>query len=205
VRAPVQQAVLGRRDREDIADFVDACMASVADALASRSPPSCGGGLLATGQTTCWDTAGASVPCAETGQDGDLLRGLPLRYGGNGDGTITDVNTGVRWTPGLDDIGNTGTWNDAFAHIAAALNGGTGFAGFNDWRLPNARELYTLINYEFWNPTISAAFNNACADGCTVLTGSCAFPTITTRRPRRRIRPTARAPWPSISSEASPP
>src|SRR5207249_5145188 len=51
----------------------------------------------ATGQTTCWDSSGNVIPCAGTGQDGDLQKGAPLSYTDNGDGTITDNNTGLMW------------------------------------------------------------------------------------------------------------
>src|SRR5207237_5093359 len=53
--------------------------------------------LPATGQTTCWDTTGSVIPCAGTGQDGDFGEGARLAYVDNGDGTVTDVNTGLRW------------------------------------------------------------------------------------------------------------
>ena len=53
--------------------------------------------LPATGQTTCWDTTGSAIPCAGTGQDGDFGEGAPLAYLDNGDGTVTDVNTGLVW------------------------------------------------------------------------------------------------------------
>jgi hypothetical protein len=33
--------------------------------------------LPQTGQTTCWDTSGAFIPCAGTGQDGDIRTGVP--------------------------------------------------------------------------------------------------------------------------------
>ena len=49
----------------------------------------------ATGQTTCWDdNNGNVIRCAGIGHDGDTRRGAPLTYVDNGDGTITDANTG---------------------------------------------------------------------------------------------------------------
>src|SRR5215510_10778276 len=55
------------------------------------------GGFPATGQTTCWDSSGTLIPCAGTGQDGDTRAGAPLAYTDNGDGTITDDDTGLMW------------------------------------------------------------------------------------------------------------
>ncbi len=51
----------------------------------------------ATGQTTCWNSAGTVIACAGTGQDGDIRAGATLSYTDNGDGTITDNNTGLMW------------------------------------------------------------------------------------------------------------
>ena len=63
--------------------------------LGSRS--GCGCPLPATGQTTCWDSNGNAISCAGTGQDGELRKGAALAYVDNGDGTVTDVNTGLVW------------------------------------------------------------------------------------------------------------
>jgi hypothetical protein len=135
-------------------------------------------GFPASGQTTCWDSSGTVVACPQTGQDGDIRGGAPLAYVDNGDGTITDLNTGLSWEKKSDDGSihdkdTTYTWNDAFAVHVATLNT-MRFAGHNDWRLPNAKELQSLINYENVNPTVSPQFNTGCAfPGCTVLTCSC--------------------------------
>jgi hypothetical protein len=54
--------------------------------------------------------------------------------------------------------------------------GGTGFAGHADWRIPNVRELHTLIDFGNAldaNGAVAAAFRTGCAPGCTVLQCSC--------------------------------
>lgn len=58
---------------------------------------------LATGQTSCWDAFGATIPCAGSGQDGELQKGLARAYTDNGDGTITDMRTGFAWEKLSDD------------------------------------------------------------------------------------------------------
>jgi len=133
----------------------------------------------ATGQITCWNSAGAVVPCAGTGQDGDVQAGAALAYVDNGDGTITDLNTGLMWEKqsndgSIHDADNTYTWNDAFAVHLAGLNGAA-FGGYMDWRLPNLNELESIRNLEILGTAIALAFNSGCPPGCTVLACSCTF------------------------------
>jgi len=136
--------------------------------------------LPATGQTTCWDSSGNVIPCASTGHDGDLRKGAPLAYVDNGNGTITDVNTGLMWEKQSNDgsvhaVGNTYTWDQAFSGHVATLNT-MSFAGHTDWRVPNYKELVSILNLQNVSPpAVSPAFNN-CSSGCTVLTCSCTSP-----------------------------
>jgi hypothetical protein len=55
----------------------------------------------------------------------------------------------------------------------AQLNMGAGFAGHTDWRVPNVKELESIVNYQNFNPAAGAAFNASCSLGCTVATCSC--------------------------------
>ena len=139
------------------------------------APP---GQRLKTGQTICYDATGAVIACAGTGQDGELQKGLARAYTDNGDGTITDTKTGLMWEKlsddgSLHDKDNYYTWDNAFAVKVAGLNGGGGFAGHADWRVPNVNELQSLVSYGAVNPAVSPAFNTACAASCTVTTCSC--------------------------------
>ena len=134
----------------------------------------------ATGQTTCWNTAGAVIPCLLTGHDGELQKGAALAYVDNGDGTITDSNTRLMWEKlddnnvgGIHDWDNVYTWSEAFSWKLAVLNAGGGFAGHTDWRVPNYKELISIVNLEKWNPAVSAAFDTTCMPGCTVTSCSC--------------------------------
>ena len=52
-------------------------------------------------------------------------------------------------------------------------------AGHTDWRLPNLKELESIVNLESVagvNPAISAAFNKNCTSPCSVPTCSCTQP-----------------------------
>jgi len=78
------------------------------------------------------------------------VRGNPL-YGkndfrDNGDGTITDRATGLMWQKA--DSGKGLNWEQALAY-AASLKGG--------WRLPNAKELQSIVDYTRI-PAISPVF-----------------------------------------------
>src|SRR5437016_13490729 len=47
------------------------------------------------------------------------------------------------------------------------------FAGHTDWRLPNVRELQSIVSYQSFNPTVSSPFNTDCVPGCHATTCSC--------------------------------
>ncbi len=67
----------------------------------------------------------------------------------NGDGTVTDTATGLMWQQGS---ASGRDWESAIAYCE-----GLDLAGFDDWRLPNVRELESLVDYSRYNPTIDAA------------------------------------------------
>jgi hypothetical protein len=125
-----------------------------------------------TGQTMCWDSDGNVINCAGTGQDGDIQAGVVLpgpRFTINGDGTIRDYLTGLTWLMDGNCPDGARTWDEAFADIAElnssqTMNGKLGddyTANYNDWRLPNVRELLSLINYDYFDPAISNAEGTA--------------------------------------------
>ncbi len=136
------------------------------------------GAFAASGQTTCYNPSGSNVvSCTGTGQDGEKQAGATLAYQDNGDGTVTDRDTGLMWEKQSDDGSihdrdNAFTFANAGTHVAA-LNSAN-FAGHNDWRLPNIRELSSLVDYGVANPAIATSFfHTNCFGGATVLNGSC--------------------------------
>lgn len=108
--------------------------------------------LPRTGQTVCYDSAGYSeVPCAGTRQDGEIRAGAawpnPRFVVGAGveADCVTDRLTGLVWARNADLPGGVQSGAQALEHVAS-INSGAGLCGHNDWRLPNANELYSLVN-----------------------------------------------------------
>jgi hypothetical protein len=58
----------------------------------------------------------------------------------NGDGTVTDRATGLMWQQA--DSGYGMFWADALAYAE-----GLTLAGYDDWRLPDAKELQSIVDY----------------------------------------------------------
>ncbi|MBI5756026.1 MAG: SBBP repeat-containing protein [Nitrospirae bacterium] len=126
--------------------------------------------LPRTGQTICYDSAGAVIPCAGTGQDGEVQAGMPWpdpRFTDNGDGTVTDNLTGLMWTKdaNLGSIGFTSWWV-ALDYVARMNAGVNPNFGYTDWRLPNINELKSLIGAER-SPALPASnpFTNVVCNG----------------------------------------
>lgn len=88
-------------------------------------------------------------------------------YTDNGDGTVTDVGTGLVWQQ--SDDGTTRNWPNALAYC-----GGLNLGGFTDWRLPNYLELSSIVKYDTYNPAIdtlvfdcrSSFYLSATTDAC---------------------------------------
>ncbi len=106
-----------------------------------------------TGQSQCWDQSGNLIDCAGSGQDGELQKGVAWpqpRFIDNGDGTITDMLTGLMWEQAPS--GSSTDWEGALTRIGT-ING-IELGGHTDWKLPNRFELMTLLNCGYtagWN------------------------------------------------------
>jgi hypothetical protein len=96
-----------------------------------------------TGQHRCYNNTRA-VSCPDPGQpffgqDAQYQSHQPM-FRDNGDGTVTDLNTGLMWSKavsprklGLDEAQSTA--------------GELSLGGHKDWRVPTIKELYSLIDF----------------------------------------------------------
>ena len=153
-----------------------------ADVDDCATAPGCGdpSTLPATGQTLCYEPLGSLDPPAELfncaddthvcfGQDGSYQAGCPndaSRFVDNLDGTITDTCTGLMWQKDTADASGDGAvhvppdvepsdqemWCDALDYCENLI-----FATHSDWRLPNIRELYSILDYGTTNPPMDTA------------------------------------------------
>ena len=113
-----------------------------------------------TGQTGCWDQAGASIGCAGTGQDGEYQYGANAtpRVTDNSDGTVKDNVTNLIWLKDSDCFGGK-TWSAALAASNALASGTCGLTDGSTagaWRLPNAKELQSLLDFGHVDPALPA-------------------------------------------------
>ena len=99
-----------------------------------------------------------------TGDDGDLEKGVAWsdpRFTDNGDGTVTDNLTGLIWLKNANCFG-TRTWAQALSDCNNLADSGdpdlscglTDSSSAGDWRLPNVKELQSLIDYGVYNPAL---------------------------------------------------
>jgi len=95
------------------------------------------------------------------GDDGNLHKGVASptpRFTDNNNGTVTDNLTGLIWMQNANAFGLR-TWDQAISDAATV---GQGIGGVEDgsipgnWRLPDIRELQSLIDYGQSNPALPA-------------------------------------------------
>jgi len=96
-------------------------------------------------QTTTYDDAGNIIDApaegeAFYGQDAQYNTTLPS-YTDNGDGTVTDDNTGLMWQQTPPE--NKKTYDEAVEYVENLTTG-----GYTDWRLPTIQESFTLADLD---------------------------------------------------------
>ena len=98
--------------------------------------------IVGTGQNRCYDNFKHITPPPSGepffGQDAQHPEPTPS-YKDNGDGTVSDLNTGLMWGQAR---GPMLAWD-----AARAGAGNCRVGGYSDWRMPTIKELYSLINF----------------------------------------------------------
>ena len=122
-----------------------------------------------TGQTTCYGAGNAATDCTNTtGQDGNNTKGVAWpypRFTANA-GTVKDNLTGLIWLQNANCAQATRDWPTAITDVQSLNNtgsmngtycGDTSKSGSyqTDWRLPNVKELYGLVDLQYYNPALS--------------------------------------------------
>ena len=104
-----------------------------------------------TGQT------GSDLP----GDDGDLQKGVAwptTRFTDNSNGTVTDNLTGLIWLKNANCFG-TKIWGTAVSDCNTLAHGTCGLtdgSSAGDWRLPNIKEILSLIDFGQFAPALPA-------------------------------------------------
>lgn len=111
---------------------------------------------IASGQTTLYNDEGNVISGISSGdsfygQDANYLNGATMSYTNNGDKTTTDNNTGLMWqqVPSSSDY----TWQEAKDYCENLV-----FAGYDDWRMPSCKELYSISNFGLGWPYLNTDY-----------------------------------------------
>lgn len=76
----------------------------------------------------------------------------------NGDDTVTDRATGLMWQKA--DDGRAKEWQAAMTQCEISR-----LAGFEDWRLPNVKELQSIVDYSRHDPALNPVFEQQDPEG----------------------------------------
>jgi hypothetical protein len=145
---------------------------------AETTPPA---PLWETGQTACYDLTGIVIDCTGTRQDGELKTGVSWphpRFSVWGDCVIDNL-TSLMWSKNGNLPNGTLTWQGALDYVAS-INNGLGLCGHHGWRLPNRKELLSLIDYSQNDPAlpVNHPFNNVQSNFYWSSTSYAMFPSI---------------------------
>jgi hypothetical protein len=74
----------------------------------------------------------------------------------NGDSTVTDSVSNLMWQDGIWSTASTITWDEALAYCENLSH-----AAYTDWKLPDIRELESLVDTDSYSPAIdTTAFDD---------------------------------------------
>ena len=127
---------------DGLVSYLPAYTFSYTAAAKPVAPTSPSYAIVDTGQSLSYNAsaeiAAPAVGAAFYGQDAQH-QGLAPSYRDNGDGTVSDLHTGLMWVKAR---GSKSTWTQASAGATTSRAG-----SYSDWRMPTIRELYSLIQF----------------------------------------------------------
>jgi hypothetical protein len=100
---------------------------------------------------------------AQTCQTNSISTTPTNRFTLNNDATVSDTKTGLIWKKcsegqsGVDcrtGAAKTYSWQGALQQAQSVNNNG-GFAGYKNWRLPNIKELNSIVEEQCFGPSIN--------------------------------------------------
>lgn len=111
--------------------------------------------ILHTGLQHCYDELGKEVDCSGSGQDAETgtgLRARGQRFMELSPLVVEDRLTGLIWTKSGSQFEFPVSWEESLA-LVDTMNGNHEF-GRCDWRLPNRRELRSLVDHAMKKPAL---------------------------------------------------
>lgn len=136
-------SVLKANIRRFIAMGIAACCFWAANGPAATWAASPSSPMTDTGQIICYSNSGP-MTCPAPGRDffgqDANYAAAPMAYKDNGDGTITDLVTGLMWARAVNAEKSSLTGAEKEARTLT-------LGGYSDWRVPTVKELYSLINF----------------------------------------------------------
>lgn len=140
----------------------------MADAVLGPVVPGAEAAVHRTGQLLCHDADGHEIPCHDTGQDAQTAYGVPwpeprLILDGQ---VVHDRLTGLVWTLDANPARYPLSWEEAL-RLAERMSREAAF-GRRDWRMPNRRELRSLVGHAETRPALPAGhpFRNVFQGWC---------------------------------------
>ncbi|MFT6928338.1 MAG: hypothetical protein ACJAZP_003989, partial [Psychromonas sp.] len=110
--------------------------------------------VVDTNQSQCFDTTDVVDKCPVVGesmhgQDAQYV-GIMPSYQKNADGTVLDKNTGLIWESSIDrnDDGVANAHDKMSYDNALAFAKTSRVGGFDDWRVPTIKELYSIFLFD---------------------------------------------------------
>ena len=118
-------------------------------------------GNICTGQKKCYTNSG-TMTCPVEGEDffgqdpqyAELGTCTPQMFRVetiSGDNVVVDINTNLMWQQTISS--STYDWSDAGSYCS-----GLTYAGYDDWRLPTPKELFTIVDNSRYNPAIDTTY-----------------------------------------------